>query len=87
MQTIELQGRIDEHRQLILEVPPAIPEGPVKVFLEFALNGDEEEEEDIMETDPHAWTRAGAAIWASEWSDPGEDIYTHEDGVPRDEAR
>lgn len=34
-----------------------------------------------------SWSIAVAMLWASDWSDPREDIYTTEDGIAEDLPR
>ncbi len=76
MSRLELTGHIDEQHLLSVSVPGEIRPGPVRVILEVPS---EEEKDD--------WAAAVARIWAADWSDPREDIYTMEDGVPADGAR
>ena len=61
-----------------MEAPADVKPGPVKIVL--ALPTDEEEEEGW-------WQEAVSEIWAADWSDPAEDIYTSEDGKPSHESR
>lgn len=80
MRAIELKGRIDEQRRLHLDegLPMAGP-SEVRVIILVPENDDISEDE---------WLRAAAtnASFAS-LSDPGEDIYTIDDGQPfRDEG-
>jgi hypothetical protein len=77
MKTIELTGHIDEHHRLCVEVPPEVSPGPVKIILELP---EREDETDI-------WAAGIARIWAADWSDPREDIYSLEDGKPEDGFR
>ena len=72
MRTIELLGHVDEHHQLRLDLPSDVSPGPVSVVLELA---DEPGE-------GGSWARAVIQLWARDWSDPREDIYTLEDGEP-----
>lgn len=72
MRTIEIVGHVDEHHQLRVELPSDVPPGPVSVVLELA---DEPGE-------AGSWSRAVIQLWARDWSDPREDIYTLEDGEP-----
>ncbi len=75
MSHIELVGTVDDHHRLSLIVPEQVKAGPVKVILELA---------DEVEDD---WRHGVAHIWARDWSDPREDIYTLGDGEPIDDAR
>ena len=78
MKTIELIANVDEQHRLSVEVPADVKPGPVKILL--ALPTDAEEQDGW-------WQEAASHIWAAEWSDPREDIYTLEDGKPEDEPR
>lgn len=75
MSQIELVGTVDDQHRLTLLVPEQIKSGPVKVILEFSDDGEDD------------WRQGVAQIWARDWSDPREDIYTLEDGEPIDDAR
>ena len=59
-----------------MQVPSNLPPGPVRViFL-------------ILEEDAGAvWIQGIAREWATELSDPREDLYTLTDGTPVDAAR
>lgn len=74
MRTIKLTGHVDEQHRLNVEVPADVPPGPVAITLE--LEPTEEGESSQF------WAQAVSAAWATEWSDPREDIYTLEDGKP-----
>ena len=71
MTRIELVGTVDEQHRLSLIVPEQIKSGTVKVILEI---GDDDEDD---------WAQGIAHIWARDWNDPREDIYTLEDGAPK----
>ena len=75
MSRIELFGTVDDQHRLSLVVPDQIKAGPVKVILEIADDGVDD------------WRQGIAEIWARDWSDPREDIYTLEDGEPINDAR
>ena len=75
MSQIELLGTVDEHHRLSLVVPEQVKAGPVKVMLEIADDGQDD------------WRQGVSQIWARDWSDPREDIYTLEDGEPIDDAQ
>ena len=75
MSKIELVGTVDDQHRLSLVVPEQVKAGPVKVILEIA----DDDEDD--------WRQGVAQIWARDWSDPREDIYTLEDGEPINDAR
>jgi hypothetical protein len=74
MSTIELVGHVDEQHQLRVEVPVHVPPGPVSVVLELA--------DEPANAEDGSWSRAVIRLWARDWSDPREDIYTLEDGEP-----
>jgi hypothetical protein len=78
MKIIQTVGHVDNQHRLCLDLPDTIPPGPVKITLELLPEGAEEEDD---------WSEAVAQIWAEDWSDPREDIYTLEDGKPEDEPR
>jgi hypothetical protein len=78
MKTIELIANVDEQHRLSVEVPADVKPGRIKIVLAVPT---EEEEEDGW------WQQAISEIWAADWSDPAEDIYTLEDGKPIDEPR
>ena len=75
MSQIELIGTVDEQHRLSLIVPAQVKAGRVKVILEVADDGEDD------------WRQGVAHIWARDWSDPREDIYTLEDGEPINDAR
>jgi len=75
MTRIELVGTVDDQHRLSLLVPAAIKAGTVKVILEIADN------------DGDDWAQGVAHIWARDWSDPREDIYTLQDGEPENGPR
>ena len=71
MNQIELIGKVDDQHMLSVSVPPEIKPGPVKVIVEVPTD---EERDD--------WAAAIGRLWEADWSDPREDIYTMDDGVP-----
>lgn len=75
MKVIELTGQVDGQHRLCVELPPDVQPGPVKVLVELTPG------------EGNSWAAGIARVWASEWSDPREDIYTAEDGEPADEPR
>jgi len=77
MKAIELIGHVDEQHRLHVELPAELPPGPVKVFLSPATEEDAEGD----------WRALINHVWARDWSDPREDIYTLEDGEPSHESR
>jgi hypothetical protein len=72
MKRIELTGNVDEQHCLHVDVPAHVPPGPVKVTVELPDTGEDGDHGD--------WERSVARVWAADWSDPAEDIYTLEDG-------
>lgn len=75
MKTIELVGVVNEQHQLSLAVPAEVRPGLVKIILEVPADNEESEASEN-------WSQAVAQVWAADWSDPREDIYTLEDGKP-----
>lgn len=80
MKRIDVIGHVDENHRLSATVPDEVAPGPVRVALVLP-NGDAEDDAG------RAWSGAIAREWASELSDPREDIYTMEDGEPADGSR
>lgn len=76
MKAVELVGKVDEQHRLQAQVPETLLPGPVRIIVLIP----EEDEAGL------AWTQGVAHEWATELSDPREDIYTLEDGKPVDEA-
>jgi hypothetical protein len=77
MSAIELVGDVDDKYELCLQVPSEVPVGQVRVIV---LVPDEDETGAV-------WHEGIAREWASELSDSREDIYTLEDGRPRQAPR
>jgi hypothetical protein len=73
MKSVEVFGLVDENHRLSAVVPAEIAPGRVRLVVSA------EPDEDEVGS---AWAMAVAREWSSEWSDPGEDIYTPEDGGP-----
>lgn len=76
MKAIELIGDIDDQHRLHAQVPKNLPAGQVRLLL---LPGEDEA--------GGIWARGIAAEWSAELQDPGEDIYTLDDGQPVNAAR
>ncbi len=74
LRAIEVTGTVDERRQLRLDEPlPVASSGKVRVIV---LISDEDPEE-------AEWLRSAANNPAFDFlGDPGEDVYTPEDGRP-----
>lgn len=77
MKTIEVIGHVDEKHQLRADLPPEVMPGLVKIIVRPVTEQDEEGD----------WQALINHAWARDWSDPGEDIYTLEDGQPIDAPR
>ena len=77
MKAIELVGDVDRDHCLRAQVPPDLPEGPVRVLLLV-------QEPDAVE---EVWMRAIGSEWSEELSDPRQDLYTLDDGQPADGSR
>jgi hypothetical protein len=77
MNAIELIGDVDEEHRLHVQVPADVPAGQVRVIV-FVPEKDEA---------GNLWPNGVAREWASELSDPREDIYTLDDGRPVNAAR
>lgn len=75
MSRTELVGNVDDQHRLSLVVPEQIKPGTVKVIVEIP--------EDVEDD----WRQGVAHMWARDWSDPREDIYTLTDGEPIHDAR
>jgi len=76
MKAIELIGDIDGDHRLRAQAPPDVAPGQVRVIV---LVPEEDEA-------GSAWPEGVAREWADELADPGQDIYTLEDGQPVDAA-
>jgi hypothetical protein len=77
MKAVEIMGQIDDNHHLQARVPPNLSPGPVRVIVLIP-------EEDEVGA---AWLQGIAKEWATELSDPLEDIYTLDDGQPIDATR
>ena len=77
MKALELIGEVDETHRLQVQVPEALPPGPVRILVLIP----EEDDAD------GGWLQGIAREWAAALRDPREDIYTLEDGKPFDAAR
>lgn len=77
MKAIEVIGEVDEKQRLQAQLPEDTPPGPVRLIVLIP----EEDEAGL------AWMQGTAREWVAELSDPREDIYTLEDGMPVDAAR
>lgn len=77
MKAIELTVRVNKNHHLSARLPESVPPGQVRVLVLLP------EEDDAGAI----WMEAIAREWATEMTDPREDIYTLEDGEPVNEAR
>jgi hypothetical protein len=71
MDSIAIQGQVDEQHRLTAVVPGTIPPGPVTVWL--ATSSDEDEA-------GANWMAGIGQHWADELGDARQDIYTLSDG-------
>ena len=71
MNTVKVDGTVDENHQLSAQVPATIPPGPVTVLIVRVSQEDEAGE---------AWAMGVAGEWADELGDPRQDIYRLADG-------
>lgn len=77
MDSISIQGHVDDQHRLSAVVPGSAPPGPVTVWI--AANAQEEG------AGP-AWMTGISHQWADELSDARQDIYTLADGEAVDPA-
>ncbi len=75
MDTIRVDGFVDDNHQLSANVPGSVPPGPVTIWI--ASNSAEDD------AGP-AWSYGISHEWAEDLSDPRQDIYTIADGEPVD---
>jgi hypothetical protein len=83
MESCRIIGRVDALGQLTATVPGSIDPGEVEVVV-IARPGNAPAPD--LESDD-AWMRGVAREWHDDLADPGQDIYTLEDGVPSDGTR
>lgn len=72
MDSIRLEGQIDDNHRITADVPGSIPPGRVTVWITPAEAGEDSAGGD--------WANGIAREWASELSDARQDIYTAADG-------
>ena len=77
MDSIPIQGLVDEQHRLSAVVPGSIPAGPLTVWI--AANPHEDDA-------GAAWMTGVGHQWAAELLDPAEDIDTPADGESVDQA-
>jgi hypothetical protein len=75
MNSIAIQGQVDDQHRLSAIVPESVPVGPVTVWI---TAGAQEDDAGV------AWMAGISQQWADELNDPREDIYTLADGEPVD---
>jgi hypothetical protein len=71
MDSISIQGHVDDQHRLSAVVPGSVPPGPVTVWI--AANAQEDEA-------GATWAAGVSQQWADELSDARQDIYTLADG-------
>ncbi|MGD9633050.1 MAG: hypothetical protein AB7G28_19780 [Pirellulales bacterium] len=77
MESIQINGHVDNQHRLIANVPLAVPPGPVTVWISSKPNEDDTGVE---------WANGISLEWSDELADARQDIYTLEDGAPLDSA-
>lgn len=71
IETLSLIGRVDEHHHLTAEVPDTVAPGPVKVLVILCTDD---------ELSAAQWSSNVGRMWALDWDDPREAVYTLEGG-------
>ena len=84
MDSISIQGHVDDEHRLSAIVPGSVPPGPVTVWIGAAGPDDNNapEEDDAGA----AWMAGVSEQWREELSDAREDLYTLADGESVDSA-
>jgi hypothetical protein len=77
MDSIAIQGYVDDQHRLSALVPASVSPGPVTVLLATSAQEDDA---------GAAWMTGISAQWASDLEDERQDIYTLADGEPIDPA-
>ncbi len=77
MDSISIQGQVDDQHRLSAIVPASIPSGPVIVSISA---GRQEDDAGL------AWSIGIGQQWANELADSRQDIYTIADGEAVDPA-
>jgi hypothetical protein len=77
MNTIRLDGHVDNNHRLSLVVPESVPAGPVSVLILF-----KSQENDAGA----AWMAGIAQEWSEDLNDERQDIYSVSDGDPVHES-
>jgi hypothetical protein len=78
MNSIRVEGNIDDEHRLSAVVPVSVPAGPVTVWI-----GAPQEEDDAGA----AWMSGIVSEWADDLADARQDIYSLGDGEPIDPAQ
>ncbi len=78
MESIPLEGHVDDQHRLSVDVPGSIPPGPVVVWIAPA--------EAVEDPAGAEWAVGVARDWAEELSDTRQDIYSMADGDALDES-
>jgi len=76
MDSIRIDGFVDEQHRLSAEVPGSVPPGPVTVWI--STTPDEEDQAGL------SWMDGIVHEWADELADSRQDVYTLADGDPID---
>jgi hypothetical protein len=76
MDSVPIQGQVDEQHRLSAIVPGSVPPGPVTVWIAPTR----QEEDDAG----NAWSEGVARQWTDDLADPNQDIYSLDDGEPVD---
>jgi hypothetical protein len=77
MDSLPIQGHVDDQHRLSAVVPGSIPPGPVTVWI--ATHAQEDDT-------GAAWMTGVSQQWADELNDARQDIYTPSDGEAVDPA-
>ena len=77
MDSIAIQGHVDERHRLSAIVPGSVPPGPVTVWIATSAHEDDA---------GAAWMTGISRQWADDLNDVRQDIYTLSDGDPVDPA-
>ncbi len=79
MESIPLEGHVDDQHRLSVNVPGSIPPGPVVVWIAPAVASKEEPA-------GASWATGIARDWDEKLSDTRQDIYSSADGDALDES-
>lgn len=75
MGAVRITGHVNERHELSVQVPSSIPLAPVGILIVSATTPADEDGE---------WMEGMAQEWADQLSDPRQDLYSLDDGVPTD---